>query len=166
MKKLMVLALAFILATSCLSFIACGGGEKKEETTTETPAETSAPEEVTREETHAGGLNWGDVPIYPGAKRREQTADNIVVEETKKQFRKVEERLYVVADPPEKVLSFYRKEMPKKGWNIGSEVDSGGGSTYCEWLKDGGNKAVVISTTKRITDGQTSLDILKVEGRK
>lgn len=165
MKKLMALALAFILALSCLSFIACGGGEKKEEITTETPAETSAPEEVTKEETHAGGLNWGDVPIYSGAKRRESAGD-IVVEETKKQFRKVEERLYVVDDPPEKVASFYQKEMPKKGWKKGSEVDIGGGSTYSEWLKDGGNKGVVISTTKRIAGGQTSLDILKFEGRK
>jgi len=57
MKKLMVLALAFILATSCLSLVACGG--KKEEAGKETSAEASKPGE---EKARKGAGGWKDIP--------------------------------------------------------------------------------------------------------
>lgn len=73
---------------------------------------------------------FADIPLFPGAKRDQQKEA-----ELDKWLRQIgmggalvpteeEARIYITGESPAKVIAFYRKEMPKKGWKKSVEFST------------------------------------------
>ena len=144
MRKLMTLALVLVLALSCLSLIACGGGEKKDE----------AP---------PAGFTWADIPIYSGASQIEKITTMHPGPEFK-DFENSESRYYETSDGVKKVASFYKAEMLKRGWQDTMTMES---EEFCGivWEKEDAD-VVAVLTIGEAEDGVTNIIIVRYEGKK
>ena len=104
MKRLICVALALVVAFTCLGLAACGGGDGG---TTPSDGDTTPPSGV-------GGFTWNDMPVYPGAKQIQEMAWTIPSEEG--EWTKAEWRYYETGDSVSTVTTFYKSQMPGKGW--------------------------------------------------
>jgi len=113
LKKVMSLLVALIIVLGCFSFVACGGGE---ENGTAKPSNGDKTTPAKEEQAPSnGGLTWTDMPIYSGAKQAQKGSWSIPVEEG--EWSHVEWRYYETGDSADKVASFYKSQMPGKGWH-------------------------------------------------
>lgn len=124
MKKLLSLALMLVLALSCLSLVACGGGEKEEATST--PEATTTPQSE-GEATPPGGETvsadlWADMPIYPGAEQDDTQYDTAASSKLI-QDEQTEWHTYKTGDNLGKVAAFYKSAMSEKGWHEDKWMD-------------------------------------------
>ncbi len=114
MKKVLSLVLVVVMMLGCIGFVACGGGEGE---TTPPPSngETVPPSNGETTPPPSGvGLNWNDMPIYPGANRIQEMTWTIPSEEG--EWTKVEWRYYETGASVSTVTDFYESQMPGKGW--------------------------------------------------
>ena len=115
MKRIISIFLAATLIISCIIFAACGGGENTE--TTSPPSGEQLNEQKQGEEkasTSGSSLTWNDIPIYSGAKQVQKGSWSVPPAD--EDYSKVEWRYYEVSDSLEDIASFYRSNMPGKGW--------------------------------------------------
>ena len=59
------------------------------------------------------GINWDDMPTYPGADTDERSWVTI----SEGEGFQSETRIYVTSDSADKVADFYKSEMPRNGWD-------------------------------------------------
>ncbi len=144
MNKLMSLVLTVVMVLGSVSLIACGGGGEEGGTTpppsegeTAPPKDTAAipaggigppptPEEMappsSEEEVtppSGGGFTWNDMPVYPGADQIQKGSRIIPSGYGKgpgRNYIHPEWRYYETRDSAEKVIAFYKSQMPGKGW--------------------------------------------------
>jgi len=115
LKKLLLLLLVSILVLAGISLFACGGEEEVEETQTPPASEpTMAPEKEPVTAPSTGGLTWNDMPVYSGAKQVQKGSWSIPPAEG--DYSKVEWRYYESGDNLDTIATFYKNQMPAKGW--------------------------------------------------
>ena len=124
---------------------------------TPTPVEaTPTPKPV---EAAPTGDFWADIPIYPGATYQGPEPCSVELE----YYKECEQRRYESKDSPEKVCSFYKVEIPKKGWQEAywgeSEVSCGGA-----WQKRDGEILSDLNVFEWIEN--TVIVIVRAEGKK
>ncbi len=90
-----------------------GCGTKKGEAT-QTPTSTLTPSGTTTTNTtpSAGGLAWPDIPIYPSLRQIQKASQPL----PQTGYAKADFRFYETNDSLEKVVAFYKGQMPAKGW--------------------------------------------------
>jgi len=115
LKKVISVALALVLMLGCVGLVACGGGGG-EGGTAPPPSNggVTAPSEGEATPPSGGGLTWNDMPVYSGAKQVQKGSWSIPSEEG--EWSKMEWRYYETKDSVSKVTSFYKSQMPGKGW--------------------------------------------------
>lgn len=108
MKRVISLVLVLVVMLGCVGLVACGGGEGE----TAQPA----PEEPQIVRTMAPGIaiNWGDVPVYPDAKKIQEGDWEISTMEA--EWARSEWRYYETEDSTSMVADFYKSQMYGKGW--------------------------------------------------
>jgi hypothetical protein len=115
MKKVLLVALALVLVLLCVSFTACGkkginiegpGGEIHISQPSGSAAITLQPGGKTPE-------SFGDIPIYPKSTQLYKITGE---EEIDGQPGILDHRMYSTSDSVEKVVSFYKTQMPLNGW--------------------------------------------------
>jgi len=106
MKKAISLALVLIMMLSCISLVACGGGEEE----APTPSPTSEPATTPS----GSGLTWNDMPVYSGTGQVQKGSWSIPPAEG--EWLKVEWRYYETSDSINAVATFYKSQMPGNGW--------------------------------------------------
>jgi hypothetical protein len=87
----------------------------KKPTTTSTPSATTI--------TSTGDI-WSDIPIYPGAQVAEDQGFTISVGGDES-YSQIEWHFFASTDDFAKVVDFYKKQMPAKGWGKMTWVDLG-----------------------------------------
>jgi len=102
------------MALGCVGFVACGGGE--DGGTTPSNGETAPPS--------GGGLTWADMPVYPGANRIQEMTWTIPSEEG--EWTELEWRYYETSGSVSAVTTFYKSQMPAKGWQEQGWMDWSG----------------------------------------
>ena len=97
----------------CIGLVACGGGESG---TTPPPSngEATPPSNGGTIPPSGGGLTWNDMPVYSGANQVQKGSWSIPPEEG--EWSKVEWHYYETGDSVSAVASFYKSQMPTKGW--------------------------------------------------
>ena len=163
MKRLLYLLLAALLVLSCLGWVACGGGgEKTEEPTSESPDETV----VADKGDESGGSEWEDIPIYSGATRHESEMAKRMSATMGNMGDKGESeiRLFKAGDEYDKVVSYYKSQMPRKGWEkiMEKEEEAGWGSM---WQKKDGEILVNLTVMKDM-EGECGIAIGRHMGKK
>jgi hypothetical protein len=114
MKKVLLVTLALVLVLVCISATACG---KK-------GISVGGPGTIHITDSEGGGditfqgggktpENFGDIPIYPGC---EQVAKITGNEEMDGKPGILDHRMYITSDSVEKVIAFYKAQMPVNGW--------------------------------------------------
>jgi hypothetical protein len=156
MKKLIVMWIVCALLFGGLGLMACGGGgqETEQEVMSESGDEMVVAEAEDEKKEEKGEGDWGDIPIYSGADRAEEEltakmgASGSAISEV---------RLYKTGDAYDKVVSFYKSRMSRKGWTkiMDKEDEEGWGSM---WQKKDGQQLVNVSVVKDI-DGQCGIVI-------
>ena len=121
MKKVaLTLTLAMLIVGITLAGCAPKSGgttQTPASTPTTTPAPSTAPSATPSgapaPQATTGGAAWSDIPIYPSLRQVQEknipfppTANNI----------KAEFRYYETGDAPEKVVTYYKSQMPANGW--------------------------------------------------
>ncbi len=111
MKKTLISAVGLIILAGSLA--ACGAGAASAPTTRVNNTATSAGTSATTGATQSGGLSWGDVPIYPGAKLTQSGQAGAMPGSG---MTKIEARYYETSDPADKVEAFCKAQLPLNGW--------------------------------------------------
>ena len=116
MKKAALITFGLIVALSCIGLVACGGdnGNGAEPTDTATPT-TTPTATTTPTTTPSSGLTWEDIPLYSGASQVQKGSWALPAEQG--EWSKVEWRYYETNDSTDDVASFYKSNMPGKGWD-------------------------------------------------
>jgi len=157
--KKILLVLVIVLLLGCLGVSACSA---QEETTNQGPTTTSTSSTTTASVTTpalvtttapaaaAGGLTWNDMPVYSGAGQIQKGSWSIPPAEG--DYSKMEWRYYETNDSLDKVASFYKSQMPDKGWEEQGwvEVQEMNWSMY---VKNNENDAAMIWVSSQ--DGKT-----------
>ena len=160
MKKLTSLMLVFILALSCVSLVACGSGEKEEARpeTVPTAEREAKPSPMPEEKPASGGLTWDDMPIYPGADTDEEIWSSMSEEGGAQR----ETRPYWTEDSFDKVVDFYKSEMPKNGWDQMMWTDAGELANGVYSKNNDQDGAQVVITDNR--EGETAIQLTRLTG--
>ena len=157
MKKVILLMLLLVIILSCVIITSCTCGKVSDIipalTKTQGQAQTqqTTPTKTTAQTTKPSGNaeSFGDIPIYPGADQLYKMKGE---EPMDGKSATVEHRLYGTSDSPDKVVAFYKKEMPANGWNetFWSESDLLNMGTY---EKNGQQSVAVIAITSNEEGG-------------
>jgi hypothetical protein len=168
MRKLMVLSMMAALIVSGAGLLACGGGGEKQ--AGQEPESKSAEETVVAEKDMSdkgddvGGSGWKDIPIYSGASSfdSETAARMSATMSGMHEGGRSEVQLFKTGDDYEKVVSYYKSHMPRKGWEkvMDREEEEGWGSV---WQKKDGRVLVNVSVIKDI-EGECGIIIGRHEG--
>ena len=118
MKKVLALTLALAMLIVGITLAGCG---PKNGGTTQTPASappsapasTPAPSGTTAPQAAKDGSAWPDIPIYSSLRQIQKSS--MPVPPTAGNA-KAEFRYYETKDSLEKVVAFYKSQMPAKGW--------------------------------------------------
>lgn len=117
MKKVISGALILVLLLSCLLVTATSCGNSNETSSSSNPTtsatQSSAP---TTASSASGSLSWNDMPIYGGATEI-QKANWSIPPSNDSDYAKMEWRYYEVKASIDEVASFYKQQMPAKGWS-------------------------------------------------
>jgi len=113
LKKVISLVLVVVMMLGCIGLVACGGGEEVGPPPTEEEAPPPSEEEPTPPPPGVG-LTWGDMPVYPGANQVQKVTWSIPPAEG--DFLRIEWRYYETRDSVSAVATFYKSQMPGKGW--------------------------------------------------
>jgi hypothetical protein len=146
MKKRMAIILVLSALFTCL--FACGDGEKEGAKRSALPGK--------------GGpdvLTWTHIPIYPGAT---QIDANVMMGHP--QYRRFETRLFNSPDAPEGIDSFYRDQMPLKGWKSYGQADLERGFEST-WGTEDKNTMCWVRIKKARLDGSTEIEIIRAQGK-
>lgn len=120
MKRLPIILIAFLLLVS-LSFTACGNGQEDQQTETpKTTQPTEAPK-PSQPSTTTSGVTWNDMVTYPGAMQIQKGGWAIPSQEG--EWSEFEWRYYESGNNIEEVASYYRSNMPGKGWQEQAWMD-------------------------------------------
>ena len=111
MKKTLIWAVGLIILAGSLA--GCGAGAASAPTTRINNTTASAGTSATSGATQSGGLSWGDVPIYPGAKLTQSGQAGAMPGSG---MTKIEARYYETSDPADKVEAFCKAQLPLNGW--------------------------------------------------
>ena len=114
MKKILSLLLVLILVLAGISLVACGGEEEGENIPTPSTSEPTGAPEKEPTTPSAGRLTWNDMPVYSGAKQVQKGSWSIPPAEG--DYSKMEWRYYETGDNLDAIATFYRAQMPAKGW--------------------------------------------------
>jgi hypothetical protein len=165
MRRLLVLGLMAALIFSSLGLLACGGGEKQageESASQETMLAEKESEDESGQVSEAG---WKDIPIYSGAERfeNEMTKRMSAAMTAQGQTGSSRVQFYKSGDDFNKIVSYYRAQMPRKGWEkvTDKEEEEGWGSM---WQK--GEQVLVNVSVIRDIDGECGIVIARHEGLK
>lgn len=116
MKLTTSLLLVFVLLVTATGLFSCGDEVEPKATTppvgTSEPATT--PPDENKGETPSGSLNWGDMPVYPGADEIQKGSWSIPPAEG--DYSKVEWRYYETSDDADKVGEYYKDKMEDNDW--------------------------------------------------
>jgi hypothetical protein len=104
--KKKAISLLLVLVLGCIGLVACGGGEGS--------SGGAAPPEEEGTPPSGGGFTWNDMPVYPGANQVQKGSWSMPPAEG--DYSKVEWRYYETGDSMSTVASYYRSQMPAKGW--------------------------------------------------
>ena len=134
MRKLIVLGIMAALIVSSAWLLACGGGGGEKQSGEE-PESKSAEETVVADKGgNAGGTDWKDIPIYSGAKPfdSEMAAQMSASMSSMGDKGSSKVQLYKTGDDYEKVVSYYKSHMSRKGWKMvmDKEEEEGWGSMW------------------------------------
>ncbi len=132
MKKPIHFLLASLLLLGCVSLIACGGGGEKQQQAASTESSETGSAQVEVRQTSSG--DWGDMPIFSGAKSEGEAKVITGVGA----FERSEVRHYITDAKPAQVISYYKSKMPKKGWTKLLDAHEEDGVWGCAWQKKGG----------------------------
>jgi len=116
----MVLLLVMASLLASVGLVACGpkdsgATQAPTSTSTSTPSATSAPSATTPTQStpSVGGSALPDVPLYPGMRQVQKVSQQFPVTAG---YGKADVRAYETNDGIEKVVDFYKSQMPAKGW--------------------------------------------------
>ena len=109
MKKVILLLVMAALLVG-VGLVGCG---PKKDGTTQTPTSTSTPSETTTTTPSVGGSALPDIPIYPSMRQIQQASQQFPVTAG---YGKADVRAYETNDSAEKIVDFYKSQMPAKGW--------------------------------------------------
>lgn len=118
MSKLMSGALILVLLLSCLLVTAtsCGSSDKTSATTKSGNSTTTTPStQTTTSGSSSGSLSWSDMPIYGGASEI-QKGNWSIPASNESDYAKMEWRYYEVNASITEISSYYKQQMPTKGW--------------------------------------------------
>ena len=118
MKIIVSLLIVMVLLLGCVGLVACGtknGGTTQNPTGQNTTSNLTSSTTTTKTSS-ASGLNWNDMPIYTGAGQIETYNWSMSVPTGEGDYSKYEWRYYETNDSLDKVSTFYRSQMPNKGW--------------------------------------------------
>jgi len=163
MRKLMVLSLMTALILSSAWLLACGGGEKQAGEESESQETMLAEKEQDDTGGKVKGAGWKDIPIYSGAERFEnemtERMSQAMSARTEGGSSKVQ--FYKSRDDFDKIVSYYKSHMPRKGWEkvTDQEEEEGWGSM---WQK--GDQVLVNVSVIRDVEGERGIIIARHEG--
>lgn len=111
--------LLFVIVAVLVGVVLVGCGQKSNGTTppttpTQTPVVPTAPSRAGIPVPSVPGLTWDDIPIYRGLQNVQQAS--YTIPPTQGDYAKFEWRYYESSDSVENIASFYKKEMPARGW--------------------------------------------------
>ena len=154
MKKLISLILMLVLMASCVTMVACGGGDDNGDLPGFPTGESSPDTHPSPADTAgtSGGFTWDDVPVYPGADREEEFSMSMGGGGEYGDFERIEWRYYSTGDGIDEVSDFYQDKMPGKGWTEVMAMDMGE-MWMGYWEKDNGNTGAYVGVTE--DDGDT-----------
>ena len=164
MKKVILIMLLLVIILSCVGITACTCGKESEIISALKDAQEQAqnqqqtPAKTTAQSTKPSGdaESFGDIPIYPGAKQLYKIKGE---EPMDGQAATVEHRLYGTSDSTDKVVAFYKKEMPANGWTetFWSESDLLNMGTF----EKNGQQSVAVIAISSNEEGGSNLTIDK-----
>ena len=107
MKKVLALTLALAMLAIGITLTGCGPNNTG-------TAQTPAPSGTTAPQAATGGSAWPDIPIYSSLRQIQKSSMPVppTVGNAKAEF-----RYYETNDSLEKVVAFYKSQMPAKGWD-------------------------------------------------
>ena len=156
MKKFISIILMLVLMASCVTMVACGGGDDDGDLPGFPTADSSPDARPSPADTAgtSGDFTWDDIPVYPGADREEEFSMSMGGGGEYGDFERIEYRYYSTGDDPDEVGDFYKDKMPDKGWTEVMIMDMGEVS-FGYWEKDGGDTGAYIGAAE--DDGDTML---------
>jgi hypothetical protein len=174
MKKRLFTLMAMPVFTGLLVFAACGGGHQDE---AGAPAGGAAPDaslteaqappsETSLADLSGGGLEWDDLPLYPGAEALKRDTSFFKKMVKQSHTEKGDMQFFSTEDDAKAVLAFYEAEMPKKGWMKIMTMPMGEKSTLSTWAKAGKDRGVSISIVESDEDSRTGITYIMGEGNK
>lgn len=103
---------------------------------------------------------WDDVPLYPAA---DETSiadwEDLSVDMA---FEEVTGRYFETPDGTEDVLTFYKAEMPRKGWTGGENAELVNDFSSVHWKSEAG-EAVAIITISTDPDGNVRVMAIRAD---
>jgi hypothetical protein len=121
---------------------------------TTTPTKTSSPPKTTSTGSGTGDI-WSDIPIYPNAKAAEDEGFSLSVGGDAS-YSQIEWHFYASTDAFTKVVDFYTKQMPAKGWTKMMWVDVGE-MAYGTFQKNNEDRICMVYVIK--TEGGAGINI-------
>jgi hypothetical protein len=100
--------------------------------------------------------NFGDIPIYPGCTQLMKITGD---EDNDGQPGILDHRIYITSDSVEKVVNFYKTQMPLNGWNEDMWAEST--ITIGSYSKSEKNSAAVIGIAPADAKGGTNITVDK-----
>jgi len=163
MRKLMVLSLMAALILSSAWLLACGGGEKQAGEETESQETMLAEKGAEDKGGEVKGAGWKDIPMYSGAEQfeNEMTERMSTAMSAQGEGRESRVQFYKSGDDFDKIVSYYKSHMPRKGWKkiTDKEEEEGWGSM---WQK--GDQVLVNVSVIRDVEGECGIIIARHEG--
>jgi len=164
MRKLLALNLIAILIFGSAGLLACGGGEKQAEEGTESPETMLAETDMEDTGGEVKGAAWKDIPIYSGADlfESEMTKRMSAAMTAQGETGASKVQFYKSGDDYDKIVSYYKSRMPRKGWKkvTDQEQEEGWGSM---WQK--GEKVMVNVSVIRDIEGECGIIIARHENK-
>jgi hypothetical protein len=158
LKKVLSLILALVMVLVCVSFTGClKKGLTVGDNTINIP-DSEGGGGITVQGSTGGGEtpeNFGDIPIYPGCK---QLAKITGEEDMNGQPGILDHRIYSTSDSVDKVVSFYKTQMPANGWTEESWYES---TMNVGTYNKGEQSYAVIAVTPADTEGESMFTIDK-----
>jgi len=165
MRKLLVLSLMAALIFGSAWMVACGGGEKQAGEESESQETMLAEKDSEDKGGKVSGAGWKDIPIYSGAKQfeSEMTERMSAAMTAQGQTGSSKVQFYKSGDDYDKIVSYYKSQMPSKGWEkvTDQEQEEGWGSM---WQK--GDQVLVNVSVIRDIEGERGIIIARHEGMK